>query len=644
MSKPRVRVTTDGRVRLDDGFMNVAANLGVPNRDKSANATFTYAPLHQWELLSTYRQSWLARKLIDIVPEDATRNWRQWNASPEEITAIEATEAAHRLREKLTDALRVARLTGGAALYISVRGQKPEEPLDLNRVRKGDLLNLALLNRYQLSCTQIEASLENPRFGLPAMFQFSGVGTGSMVNIHPTRLAIFEGPKVPDAALNSWAWGDPMLQSVMDTVKQAEAFPANVVSLLYEANVDILTIPDLMSMLAEEGGDLKVTTYLQTVARIKGNNGMLILDGGDSMDAGTSGNTGTKFDRKAISFSGVAELWDRIMQVSAGAADIPMTRLWGRSPAGMNATGESDLINYYQNVNTRQTNEIEPACTLLDQVIIRSALGQPAGEIYYDWRPIYEESSESRVNRGKTTVEIIKALAETGLFPDEVLQAVAKSAMIETGALPGMESAIHELSEEADALEDPELLAEADIAALPRQRPQLRLVRDSRTASLYINRPVLNAEAILAHYRKQGFKKFQAASELHVTILYSKTPVDWMAMPEAWESELELAPGGPRLQEVLGPKQEAQVLLFGARSLMWRNEELMRAGASSDYPEYTPHITLSYEEDLSKAEPWNGAILLGPEIWQEIKSEAITSFADGDFLRIRKAFQKELLK
>lgn len=467
--KPTVRVTTDGRVRVQDGFMNVAAGLGVTGRDKSAGSSFVYMPMYHYELINTYRQSWLAQRLIDVIPDDATRNWRQWNAKTGDVTDIEKEEKRHRIKAKVNEAMRLARLTGGSALYLSVRGQEPSEPLDLDRVRKGDLLNVALFSRYSLDATGTVKDLEDPRFGEPAMFKLVGIDGNNGVEIHPSRLVLFNGPRVPLDVGSGWRWGDPLLQAIQQTILQTEAFPANVVSLLYEANVDILTIPRLMEMMNEPGGDERVVTYLKTVASIKGNNKMLVLDGGDPSDAvGDAGET--KFDRKTISFGGIDGIWDRIMQVMAGAAGIPVTRLWGRSPGGLNATGESDLTNYYQEVAALQSNEIEEALEALDECIIRSAMGSKSDSIYFDWRSIYEESADTKVNRGKATAEIIKTLTETGLFPDETMQAIAKNAMVETGALPGMEAAIEEFGLEKDE-DDEEALAAALASAVQPVKP-----------------------------------------------------------------------------------------------------------------------------------------------------------------------------
>lgn len=88
----------------------------------------------------------------------------------------------------------------------------------------------------------------------------------------------------------------------------------------------------------------------------------------------------------------------------------------------------------------------------------------------------------------------------------------------------------------------------------------------------------------------------QGHAYLHVTITFSRTPVDWMQMGSAWDDEIRISAGGPRLMEKFG---EARVLLFASK-------ETVEKGAGWDHAEYQPHITISYDDDapeLATVEP-----------------------------------------
>jgi putative addiction module killer protein len=139
---------------------------------------------------------------------------------------------------------------------------------------------------------------------------------------------------------------------------------------------------------------------------------------------------------------------------------------------------------------------------------------------------------------------------------------------------------------------------------------------------LYVHRKVHNGEALIAWAKEQGFKTTVPAEELHVTIAYSKRPVDWMAAGSHWEGQIVIPEGGPRMMEALGADGSAKVLLIASDLLQRRHQAIRDAGASWDWPEYQPHITISYAPDapdLATVEPYRGEIVLGPEIFEEIQ-------------------------
>lgn len=94
-----------------------------------------------------------------------------------------------------------------------------------------------------------------------------------------------------------------------------------------------------------------------------------------------------------------------------------------------------------------------------------------------------------------------------------------------------------------------------------------------------------------------------------------------MKMGEDWQSKIEVPEGGARIMEQFG---DAKVLLFNSSALAWRHEEMKRNGATWDYPEYQPHLTISYDPDapdLNDIEPYTGKIDFGPEIFSEVKDD-----------------------
>lgn len=73
-----------------------------------------------------------------------------------------------------------------------------------------------------------------------------------------------------------------------------------------------------------------------------------------------------EYERKQIAFTGLPDVLQQFLILVSGAADIPLTRLLGQSPSGLNSTGEHDMKNYYDRITAIQTLEIGPALHNLD--------------------------------------------------------------------------------------------------------------------------------------------------------------------------------------------------------------------------------------------------------------------------------------
>jgi len=425
------------RLPFIDSLQNFVAGLGT-SRDKAAHSLYSATVLTDLQLSEMYRASWIARKIIDIIPLDATREWRCWQADGSQIELIEAAEKRLGLREKVREALTKARLFGGAGIYIGTRDKDPSQPLEPSRIGKDGLLYLAVIPRQQLSATEIETDPISPAYGLPKMYQISGAGTFQFV--HPSRVVRFVGAPMPDNQYSTgqqYGWGDSVLTACLDAVKQADSTLANVASMVFESKVDVVKIPGFMEQINDKQYKTRLYDRLQLAAVAKGINGMLVLDSEED------------FQTKQLSFGNLPELMDRFLQIVSGAADIPATRLLGQSPAGLASTGDADTRNYYDRVKASQELDMGPAMQVLDECLIMSALGNRPPEVHYKWESLWQTTPEQRANIGKTVADTIVALNNTKLWPADALSEAATTTLVEHGVLPGLESAMEAFGHDA---------------------------------------------------------------------------------------------------------------------------------------------------------------------------------------------------
>lgn len=458
-------------VMIGDGLANALSGLNT-ERDKAAHSYYAEPTVDVLELVNAYRGSWMARKIVDIPAMDSCRNWRGWQADQADIELIEAEEKRLNVRGKVLEARKKARLFGGAAVYADF-GDDASRPLDFERVQKGGIRFLTVFTPRQLVPGEIDTDPLSEFFGMPKEFTIAGGATGQ-ARIHPSRLTVFVGNDLPDRDITASAigWGDSVLVSVMQAVKQAESASANINSLIYEANVDVVSIEGLSEILKLPGGEDKVRGLLQMNLDAKSNLRALVLDAKN------------KYDRKAVSFGSLPDLMDRFDQHAAGAADIPMTRFMGMSPGGMNSTGESDLRNYYDRVSAGQTLEMGPAMMRLDEALIRSATGARNPATHYEWNPLWQLGEKDKADIFKTKADAARTLAGTGgtsdpIIPLEALSDALVNEFVEDGALAGLEGAIEEygkLSEQYDKSDDEAAALGAPIA---QQQPNIIATKDA---------------------------------------------------------------------------------------------------------------------------------------------------------------------
>ena len=428
-----------------DNFKNLVSGLGT-ERDKQAAGDYTVVPYSDDHWSAIYRTSWMGRKVVDIPAKDATRKWREWQADADQIEKIEAEEARLFLPQKVKLALQMSRLFGGAGIYFSIANDDPELPLEPNSVKQGGLSFATVLSKDILVPGDIDMDPLSENYGKPQYYEVSSENEGT-VQIHPSRLAIFVGHEILspiESAAVKQGWGDSVLQSAYEAVRNADSTASNIASLVYEAKVDVLSIPDLMEIMANPRSRELLTERVQLSAQLKGNNGMLIIDGDE------------EYNQKVFTFSGLPDISYQALQAVSGAADIPITRFLGQSPAGLSSTGESDLKNYYDAVNSMQTLMMTPVLRELDESLIRSALGDRPEEVAYEWSSLWQMSDEQKSKISKETAEMIKALVESGLFPEEELAMAAANVLVEHSILPSFEiteADLREAAEEEEAKE-----------------------------------------------------------------------------------------------------------------------------------------------------------------------------------------------
>lgn len=423
-----------------DRLENVVAHLAY-GKAKSVNDRFGLKVLDDDELSSMYRGEWLARKVIDIPVADALRPGRNWQADKKLIETIEAQEKRHQVWGKVEQALTWGRLYGGAAILV-LNGEDPFLPI--RPLNKGQLKALVSVSRLELTAGQLSRDPEAPNFREPDYY-YLNVGQRDLMQVHWTRVVRFIGAPRPDVRLSPDGWGDSILQVVYDAIHHAALASSGVAELIHEAKVDVIKMRNLESHLSTPNGTTLVQNRFALANMLKSINNMLLLGDGD------------EWDRKQTNFSSLPDIVKTFLQIVAGAADIPTTRLLGTSPGGLNSTGDSDIRNYYDALDGWRKKHVQPQLERLDEILWRDATGSVPANAWWTFGPLWQMSEKEAAEVAEKKANTTKTYVDLGIYSSEIVREIVTNQLVEDGTYPGLEAAIATLrSTLDDPAEDPE--------------------------------------------------------------------------------------------------------------------------------------------------------------------------------------------
>ena len=432
-AKNNAGVSLPGRTPAFDGYSNPAAFLGEQSPLLSAGTFLRSDLTSDTELLTAmYRESWLTMRIIDAPSEDMTRAWYRLSASvtDAQLHTLRRLEARHSVKQEIANALRWARLYGGSLALMVIRGEEDrlDRPLEPDLLLPDCFQGLLVLDRAQgvEPSSELVDDLDDPDFGLPAYYTVTlDLQDCRSVRLHHSRVLRFIGRELPRTeTLRENFWGASEMEHIREELMKRSAVSANIAQLVFQANITTLKMSDFGEMLAtgteEQRGSVEAAMGAEN--RLRTSFGIQLLSRDDSLE------------NHPYSFTGLSEIYEQFMMDMAGAAEIPATRLFGRSPQGMNATGESDLRNYYDMIASLQERQLRPALEKLLPVMAVSCWGEAPEDLGFVFEPVMTTSPAERAELvSKLSQDVIQAFRAGLLTREEALEEL-KSRGEELGA------------------------------------------------------------------------------------------------------------------------------------------------------------------------------------------------------------------
>ena len=428
-SRPRGAQPNTEAVSVQDAFSNPLFRLGYGSQSPLEATEYPLTRMtDNYALLnSLYRDNWVVQNVVGIIPDDMTKKWfaPAGAVGPEHLKELDRVQRVTALRERVNEGLRWGRLYGGAAGLIMIRGQEGMlgQPLELESIYPGTFQGLYILDRWQGVVPGMELVFEGGE-PVPAYYSITDARGNTVAKVHHSRLVRFTGRDLPFLErVAELYWGESEVEALYNDVVKHDNVAANMAALTFRANVDTMEVQNLDQLFSVTSGEQqrRFWNVMQAQSVMKSNFGMQLVNRGDQIK-----NT-------QYTFTGLQEVYDSMCLDLSGASRIPVTKLFGRSPAGMNATGESDLRNYYDYVDTLREAKLRPILEKLLPVLAMSAWGAVPDGLDITFPPLWTPTAKEVAEIAKTKSEAIVSGYQAGLLNVDTAQKELKKLADETG-------------------------------------------------------------------------------------------------------------------------------------------------------------------------------------------------------------------
>jgi phage-related protein (TIGR01555 family) len=404
------------RFMVGDSFANFEARVGIGTNNQSAQATyqFDYISRNRVQMEAMYRSSWIVGQAVDVVAEDMTRAGIDLSTSlsPEDQEALTGAFERMQLWDRLCDNIKWSRLYGGSIAVMLIDGQDLKTPLRLDSIARDQFKGLMVLDRWLVQPTLNQLVKEyGPSFGMPEFYDVVADGMAlTRQLIHHSRVIRMDGVDLPYwQKIAENLWGQSVIERLFDRLVAFDSTTQGAAQLVYKAHLRTMSVEGLREIIGMGGPPLEgLLKNIEMIRRFQSNEGLTLLDAKD------------KFEAHQYAFSGLSDLMLQFGQQLSGALQIPLVRLFGQSPAGLNSTGNGEMKQYHENIAQQQERRLRPGVTTLLEVLCRSELGKaPPKGFKFEFNSLEQMSDKEKAEIGEIVTRTVLSAEEAGLISQQ---------------------------------------------------------------------------------------------------------------------------------------------------------------------------------------------------------------------------------
>lgn len=415
--------------RAADGYMNELGNYGQTGSNIASAGQYinNYITRQPVTLRAMYRTSFLIRRVCDSRAEDMTKAGIRIDSDlqPDAIQEVQNKLSGLFFWQQLADSIRWSSLFGTAFIMPVLDGHDTEKPLDIKAIGKGDLTGFQVFDRWQ-----VIPSWEDGRIlslgrdnGYPIIYRTIANGMGiPNIKIHHSRLFRVDATQLPfiDRYTENF-FSVSVVEAILDRIKAFDQASYAAVALIESARNDVIFTDTLPQVAGENAGLYdRISAKFNEIMRFRSNNGLTLLA------------TDERMERFSATLAGVADVIDRMGEQVAGATEIPLARLLGKSSGGLNG-GDGDLLGaYYDDINRRQENQLRPIVHKIIEIQARS-LGLQPNELNIYFNPLGKATASEKGDIASKAVTAITAAVQSQIITPKIAAKELKQLTEETG-------------------------------------------------------------------------------------------------------------------------------------------------------------------------------------------------------------------
>lgn len=341
---------TETRLAMDSAFGDMGG-FGTVWESLTQHAAdlgqFPVTTFVGYGVLQQIAQNGMIRTCIQTVADDCTREWIELTGGDDTDPAIldSLTEAVDRfkLQRLWTDAIATMGYMGGALIYIDTGTDDPTLPLVLNE-KSAELTQGGHLSFVLVDPVNVSPGLYNATDPLKPDYMKDPVYWNILNRrVHHSRLIILRDNLPPTMLRPAYNFlGIPQAQILWDYVLHWNRARVSAADILEKLNL-LVYQTNTAELLGSPGGVGQIDSKMLALTRFRDNNSVLLCDK-DNED----------IKNITLTISGITDVVRQALEFIAAINRTPAVKLLGISPSGFNATGESDIRNYYDHIKSKQ--------------------------------------------------------------------------------------------------------------------------------------------------------------------------------------------------------------------------------------------------------------------------------------------------